>query len=218
MSAAAFRIVQSLDTDGVAFATVIDVGANMGQFARAAIGRWPEATVISFEALPEEVQLLEAALATFPQVEVHAVAVGATDGTTMFYPHRHRQSSSALRVTPSVSGERWAHELPATVVPQQSLDTVFAGRSIERPALLKIDVQGYEMEVVSGGGGVLRQVDAIVIEVAFEARYEGQPTFSAVVEAMHRVGWSFIRPLDFSYDDGGQIAEVDCLFLPSRPS
>lgn len=212
-SLAAFRLVRSLQTDGWNFATVIDIGANAGQFTRAALGAWPGAQVVAFEPLPGAADSLAEAVDPIGRVEIHRCAVGAEDGITTFVPHRHDLSSSVLPVAESAKALPWAEELPPESVELRRLDTVIDGRILARPVLLKIDVQGYELEVLRGATDTLAQVDAILVETAFVPGYEGQPAFGMVDDALSALGWRLIRPLDFRRETDGRIVEADCLYL-----
>jgi FkbM family methyltransferase len=212
MSLAAFRLVRSLADDGWAFATVLDVGANAGQFARACVGAWPAVRVIAFEPQPEAAARLEAAVGAVGHLEVHVVALGAEDGTTRFFPHQHSLSSSVLPVADDARGERWARELPCVRVPIKRLDSALAGEVVARPCLLKLDTQGFELEVIAGAGAVLDQVDALLVESAFDPRYTGQPPFSKLHEALQERGWMLVRPLDFRRESDGRIVEADLLY------
>lgn len=211
-SLAAFRLVRALRDDGWDFATVIDVGANAGQFTRAALGIWPAARIIAFEPLPEAADAVAAMAGTTGDVEVHRCALGAADTTTTFFPHRHSLSSSVLRVASGAGDLPWAEELPGRSVDLRRLDTVLAGRTLARPALLKLDVQGFELEVVNGATETLGQVDAVLVETAFVPGYEGQPTFAAVDRVLSALGWSLARPLDVRRERDGRIVEADCLY------
>lgn len=212
MSLAAFRLVQSLHQEGMSFATVLDVGANVGQFARASLGRWPGVHVIAFEPDPDVAARLGASLGKAGRVEVHALAVGSEDGTAAFFPHAHRLSSSLLPVADGVRGEPWARELTPLTVPRRQLDSVLAGRTLERPCLLKIDAQGLELDVVTAATATLEQVDAVLVEAAFEPRYAGQPRFSQVHQTLLDLGWELLRPLDFNRGADGRILEADLLY------
>ena len=106
----------------------------------------------------------------------------------------------------------WAAELPSETVTLHRLDTVVHGRTLARPVLLKLDVQGFELEVVTGAADTLAQVDAILVETAFVPGYAGQPAFAAVHEALSQLGWSLDRPLYFRKETDGRIVEADCLY------
>lgn len=211
-SIAAFRLVEAIGAEVPAFATVVDVGANAGQFSAAALARWPGADVVAFEPLPRAAALLRVALARFPRAEVHQVALGASAGTVALHPHRYSPSSSVLPVAPDVRGRyAWTEEEPALDVPLCRLDEVLAGRELAGPVLLKLDVQGYELEVLAGATEVLGQVDRLVLELAFERFYEGQPLFSEANRWLEVRGWHLARPLDWRQEQG-RVVEIDCLY------
>ena len=177
------------------------------------LGTWPDAAVIAFEALPAAA----AALQTTPQlgarVELHQVALGDHDGTITFYPHEYSLSSSPLPVSADMQRRyRWARETAPIEVPVRRLDAVLAGRVLARPVLLKLDVQGYELNVLAGAPETLASVAAIVIEQAFDAVYQDQPLFGASHRALEQAGWRLVRPLDWRRE-GERVAEMDCLYL-----
>jgi FkbM family methyltransferase len=213
LSIAAFRLVHGLAAEGLSFATVIDVGANVGKFSRAALGMWPAATVIAFEALPAAAEEFQAANQLAGRVELHKVALGAHDGTIAFYPHEYSLSSSPLPVPAAIQRRYpWARETPPIEVPVRRLDAVLAGRVLAGPVLMKLDVQGYELEVLAGAPETLASVTAIVIEQAFDAVYQDQPLFGASHRALEQAGWRLVRPLDWRRE-GERVAEMDCLYV-----
>lgn len=212
-SVAAVQLVGSLSRRGMSFATVVDVGANVGQFSRAALGFWPTADVMAFEPLPECAEALRLTVGPHGSLEVHAVALGREDGTVRFHPHDYTLSSSALAATEAAKREHaWAKERPMIEVPLHRLDTVLEGRTLRRPALLKLDVQGFELEVIAGARSTLAQIDALLVEVAFERAYEGQPLFHEVHDRLTGVGWELDGPVD-ARRATGRIVELDCLYL-----
>jgi len=215
-SVAAFRLVRGVAGEGLTFATVIDVGANVGKFARAAVGMWPEADVIAFEALADVASQIRLDPRRIGQVEVHSVALGAHDGTIVFHPHEYSLSSSPLPVPEELQRRySWARQLPPVEVPVRRLDAVLAGRALRHPVLLKLDVQGFELEVLAGATTTLESAAALVIEQAFDRVYEGQPLFGESHAFLEAAGWQLIRPLDWRRE-GGRIVEIDCLYAPTK--
>lgn len=139
------------------FLTIADVGANRGQFLLSAKRNCPKATVISFEPVPSAATKLEKVAARLESAQVHRVALGAAPGSAAIrVPARNAESSMAL----DLEGE-------TIEVPVRTLDEVMHGSNFARPALLKIDVQGYEMSVLAGAQRVLPLFDDLYIEVTF---------------------------------------------------
>lgn len=206
-SLSAFRLTRGLQLAGLSFETILDVGANIGQFAAAARATWPQARILAFEPLPEAAD----ALGRLSGVEVHRLALGDRDGTSVFYPHAYSLSSSTLRVTTPVKDLAWAREEDPIDVPMRRLDTVLAGQELSGPTLLKLDVQGLELAVLAGASSTLQQVQSLVLEVAFEQSYEGQPLFPEVQRLLDRDGWARVQPLDWRVQHG-RIVEADLIY------
>lgn len=212
-SLTAFRMLRRLRTEPVEFRTILDGGANAGQFARAAVETYPEADLIAFEPLPDVAERLRAHLADCPRVTVMQTAIGATEGMLTFYRNAYSLSSSAL---PLHRNHRAAfpEAVPeATLaVPVASLDTLLANRELTPPVLLKLDLQGYEMQALRGAISVLEKVDFLLVETAFRPLYEGEPLFAELYDYLASRGFRLVRPLDVLEGTDGAILQMDALF------
>jgi FkbM family methyltransferase len=175
----------------VDFATVIDVGANRGQFAVFAARRFPKAQLICFEPLSGPREQLTRAVGSNPRLRVLDCAVGSEDGAAEFHVSASDDSSSLLPI-----GQRQRDAFPGTeesaLMPVQvkRLDSALHEADLGRPTLLKIDVQGGELEVIQGAGRLLLSIDAVLVEVSFVELYAGQ----ALVDAV----WAHLRESAFS--------------------
>ena len=127
------------------FATVIDAGANKGQFAVYALFRWPRARVISFEPLPEPRAKL--ARVTGGRAEIHDCALGAETGETCMHIASRADSSSLLALGKRQKTIFKMEEVARLTVSVRRLDGC-VGSDLPRPSLLRIDVQGYELEML----------------------------------------------------------------------
>jgi FkbM family methyltransferase len=214
-SVSAFRLVVALRELALQPVTVLDVGANIGQFARAAWETWPLARIVAFEPLPEAAAVLRKTLDPAGGHRVDEVALGDFDGTVPFHSHHYHLSSSVLPSTDVARRRyRWAEESGSFEVRIRRLDSLLDELSIVRPVLLKIDVQGFELHVLRGAEKTLALVDAVVVEQSFDESYEGQPTFAEVYEHLAGRGWRLARVLD-TRREGPLLAEVDCLYVRS---
>jgi len=218
-SLASHRIVRALVQQGVSVESVIDVGANVGQFCVAAAKVLTPRKIYAFEPLPSAYSRLRKNTQKLCGVQLEHVALGERKGEVEFYVNAHSHSSSILRL-----GESHRNAFPNAVetdvirVPMTTLDRALAGIGVARPCLLKLDVQGYEDRVLEGAHDTLLAVDYIVSELSFKPMYEGERTFTDMLELMSRYGFKFIRPLDFLRDPATQeILQVDGLFERMRP-
>jgi FkbM family methyltransferase len=203
---------------GLEFNTVIDVGANRGQFALVARRCFPSAELVSFEPLPAPFLLLQAVLGDDQHATAHQVALGEVAGdATIHVPHKDH-SSSLLPIT----------DLQNTVFPgtaEESTQTIRVARLsdlvkpevILAPALLKLDVQGYELSVLKGSADVLDRFAYVYVECSFVELYEGQALAGDVISWLSDKGYSLRGVHNTYYDSCGQAIQADFLFT-NRPT
>lgn len=195
--------------------TVLDIGANTGQFSSAVRAVLPEATIYAFEPLPDCYEELKRRLANHGRFHGFCVAVGDTEGTAEFWRCRFSKSSSIL---PMADLHRrafpWTASTLRTTVPVATLDSYAGKLDLKHTVLLKIDVQGYEERVIRGAAHVLDQVDLILVEVSFQPLYEGQGRFEDVYSLLSRSGFSYCGNMDqlFSPLDG-RVLQADAFFV-----
>lgn len=209
-SITAFEMAGALRASGLRPEVVIDGGANAGQFARAMAETFPEARVIAFEPLPEVAQTFRERLGSEPRVRLVQSALGAEPGRLTFYRNPYSLASSALPVAedgPLVQPHEEALEVPVT-----TLDDALADDDLPASTLLKLDLQGYELEALRGGPETLGRVGHVLLEVALRPSYEGEPTFEALLDHLRPFGFRFLRPVDVLRDEAGTIVQMDALF------
>lgn len=193
------------------FGTVVDVGASRGQFASFARDRFPGATVICFEPLPESRDALATVLQG--QAEILPFAVGDQAGTSVFHVSAADDSSSLLPI-----GRRQREEYPGTEESREvdvqvvTLADALEDRALRSPALLKVDVQGFELAVLRGAGELLDRFDEVFVECSFVELYDGQALADEVIAFLLARGLRFAGPFGVSYGRGGQALQADLLF------
>ena len=214
-SLSSYRLVSSLRRQGVVPGTVIDVGANVGQFAVACAKMFPDATIHSFEPIPECVEGLRRHAAKLDRIRVYPMALGARTGDISIHVNSHRHSSSLLSL-----GRRHQDAFPAAreigtiQVPISTLDEQFSALPLEGPVLLKLDVQGYEPQVLEGASRTLNRVDYALLECSFRPLYEGETLFIEMVRLMAGCGFEFSHPLGWLEDPRKEeILQMDALFV-----
>jgi FkbM family methyltransferase len=174
--------------------------------------------VIPIEPDPRVVDMLRANLPAEVRENVLVTAVGNTIGTAVFHVNRDPQVSSLLQLGPdrleSFPGSTVVEEI---TVPVTTLDALFADRTLPVPILLKIDVQGFEDRVITGGPMFLSRIDWVLMEVSFSKLYEGERDFASILELMESRGFRFARPVNFHVSPRtGEIIEMDALFFRGR--
>jgi FkbM family methyltransferase len=172
-------------------AAVVDVGANIGQFAIVAREVYPHATILSFEPLPQASKKLRALFAGDPRFEHVALALTDVGGALPFHVSGADDSSSLLPLA-----ARQVAEFPATrgvdtlEVTAARLDDAMAGRPLPDGALLiKLDTQGTELAVLRGGPDTLARARYLILEASFVELYEGQAEASEINAFLVERGW-----------------------------
>jgi FkbM family methyltransferase len=191
--------------------TVIDVGGGRGQFAVFACARFPDATILCFEPLPGSAAKIRRILGDSPRVEIQQVAVGVESGTTSVHVSDDSDSSSLLRPTreqlrryPSTGSVRTLD------VEVRKLDDLV--ESVELPLLIKIDVQGGELDVLVGAERLLSEATELFVECSFVELYENQPLAGDVIAFLGDHGFDLAGIYSGSYGDDGVCVQADLLF------
>ncbi len=195
--------------------TLLDAGANKGQFSLAFRALRPAAQIIAFEPLPEAADVYEQVLPPDGHTCLQRVALASNEGSAQFFVADRPDSSSLLR--PGMGQERAFGVRGATTikVPIRRLDTCVNFRSLGHPILLKVDVQGGELGVFQGCDP-LGDLDFIYVELSFAELYEGQPLFQDVTDYLKSRGFTIAGI--FNQVTTGEFGptQVDALFKRAR--
>ena len=193
---AAFR---KLSKWGFAPTLILDVGANVGDWSKAAWRQWggstPAPTLLLVEGSPRRVDAL--ASTGWPFL---ISVVGASTREVPFFdsPVAHT-GNSVLK-----ENGAWFKDVDATTTVQRTLDELVAGYVEDAgvgelpppPWLLKMDVQGYELEVMKGAASVLKNVECIMMEVSIVQYNSGAPLVAAVFRALDEAGFQAVDRVD----------------------
>jgi len=193
--------------------TVIDVGAHKGQFALYIKARLPKAEVHCFEPLPQACSRLEQLFESDSSVHVYAFGLGNKDQVSDLHVSQHDDSSSFREI-----GPRQVSQFPGTElaylekVSIKRLDDVLARETLKKPILLKIDAQGYELEVLKGSEQVLSHCSQVLVECSFVEFYVGQALFDDVYRFVVQRGFRLIGANCSAHDAAGRWLQADVLF------
>lgn len=212
-----FLVAASVEHDRTPLAhdylTVLDVGANRGQFALVAARRFPQASLVCFEPQDGARRTLGRVLATHPRHRVVPTAVAASAGSSLFHVTKADDSSSLLPSTAYQVDLFPGTQVVGTLrVPTERLDVLVSPASLTAPVLLKIDVQGTEMEVLRGAEGLLAAIDTVLVECSFVQLYEGQAVADEVIRMLHAHGFGLTSVVAPTTDATGQLVQADFIF------
>jgi len=201
-----------------AYRTVVDVGANRGQFLLVAAHRFPDAALIAFEPLPGPRQVLQRALPRRRPVRLFEEALSDRAGTATFHVSRADDSSSLLPISAAqVATFPGTDEVAQVLVRTARLDEVLAPEDLVAPVLLKIDAQGGELAVLEGATSLLPRIDTLLVECSFAELYEGQPTADAVVRFLYGHGFGLHSVGQVSRTPSSRPIQADLVFERLAP-
>jgi FkbM family methyltransferase len=202
---------------------VLDVGANVGQFAHDLRRGGFSGRIVSVEPVPAFVERLEKEAADDPQWAVHGLALGSTDGTI---PLRVQRTFSSVLPASEYGKRRFptlqqgAEEEHIVDVPLRRLETLLReqfgepGGHPTRPRIfLKMDTQGFDLEVFRGLGAWAEHVVGLQSEVSLLPIYEQMPRMAEAIAEYEKGGFEISGLYPVTSEPDGRVIEYDCVMV-----
>ena len=198
---------------------VLDVGANIGQFydfLRQQVGY--DGVVISFEPIQAHADALRSRAKHSPNWDVEGYALGATDGTAILNVMKDSVFSSFLapdsvHVSTFATYNQVVRQETVTV---RTLDGVFDDlkrRYASRSVYLKLDTQGFDLEVLRGAPNTLQSVTALQTEASVRQLYANMPNYYTSIAAFESAGFALSGMFPVTHDDRLRLIEFDCVMV-----
>ena len=208
------RLFDFLEIDGV-----IDVGANTGQFRdflRKEV-RYP-GDIVSFEPIPDLVTRLREIARDDPKWVVKGCALGASAGRAEFNVMASTVFSSFLNPTHDVVEQfRTQNDVrEKMLVDVRTLDDVIPEFRKERGTnniFLKLDTQGFDLEVLRGGVKTLGSLRALQFEASVQRIYEGMPRYDEVIRYLEDRGFAISGIFPVDARQFPVLVEFDCYMI-----
>lgn len=195
-------------------ATVLDVGANRGQFAQWLTDYGFRGQIHLFEPLPEAYAALNAAGAGRPGWIAHEYALAAREGEAVLNVGRNDETSSLQSVAKDDAAKLTALEVvDKLTVRTRRLDNVLAECRIDPArAFLKIDAQGGEAAVLEGAGDAVNKFPLIQLETAIAPLYDGETQLAPMIAYFRARGFVVrgVRPVYF-HPSNRELMQVDLI-------
>jgi FkbM family methyltransferase len=196
---------------------VLDVGANVGQFAASVRAVGYAGLIVSFEALPGvHEELSRRASADDHWRIAPCAALGSAPDNALINVAANTASSSLLPMCEAhLAAAPESAYVGQTAVRVERLDALAAALVPAQGELyLKIDTQGYELEVLKGAGGLMPRIAAMQIELSFIELYAGAPTLARMVAFLSELGYElFNLAPGFKDRRSGRLLQADGFFV-----
>jgi FkbM family methyltransferase len=204
------RHLKRLDPD-----IILDIGANRGQFTLLCRQLFPTIPVIAFEPLPSAYAIHARIFDSDPSVTLHRIACGAEEALVEFHVAEKDDNSSTL--APSLQQEVFGgSSTDETITVRQRRVDQIADLHQYHSALLKIDTQGNELDVLKGAASILPRMQWIYVEASFVELYEDQALAHSVIAYLANHGFGLHGIYNPAYDAGGRCVQADLLFQASE--
>lgn len=195
--------------------TIIDIGANKGQFADKIRNLLPNSTIIAFEPLKNDYDFLKKHFKNDNNFISYNYALGDKECDIEFEENEYTPSSSLLKLSETHKlNFKNAIKTTKTTVRMKMLDNVLNTNNLKTPFLVKIDVQGFEDKVICGGIELLSNAKVIICETSYYELYKNQPKFDDIYMKFKEIGFEYkgnIEQLHSPHDNS--ILQSDSVFI-----
>ncbi|MEN6584958.1 MAG: FkbM family methyltransferase [Sulfuricella sp.] len=196
---------------------VVDIGANRGQFALVARYCFPAARIVSFEPLLSPSNIYRSVFADDKNVTLYQVAIGPEAGNVTIHVSQRDDSSSLLPIssTQNLIFPGTA-EVSAETISAGPLNLYFNHSVEDEESLLKLDVQGFELQALAGCEDRLRHFTWIYVECSFIELYEGQAFAHEVIAWLRERDFDLTGVYNVIYKYNGRAVQADFLFSKKK--
>jgi FkbM family methyltransferase len=192
---------------------VVDIGANRGQFALCIRRLYPQAQLFCFEPLRKPALSWVRNFGSDPRARLFNQAIAAESGSATMSVSRWDVSSSLLPFAQAQHDNfPLTEEASREVVETTTLEACIEPQAIRPPALLKLDVQGFELTALKGCGALLQRFDYVYVEASFIELYVGQALATEVIGFLFGHGFRLICVANPSYGKSARPIQADFLF------
>ncbi len=203
-------LLEELRAHGLVCQSILDVGANCGQWSRVAKSVFPTANCFLIEPQVEMRSYLVNFCKEHPGSRWFLAGAGAKPGVLTLTIWDDLAGSSFL----PPESEKLKAAGKQRSVPIITIDSLIKNGAIAMPQLVKLDIQGFELEALRGGATLFGNVEVFILEVSLFRFMEGQPVFHEVVAFMADRGYwvyDFASFLRRPYNDA--LGQVDICFV-----
>lgn len=202
---------------------VLDIGAHHGEYGRFLRDIGYQGRLVSFEPLQESFAQLERSSARDQSWLIHNAAVGSSSGrATIHVPSATTLASflrpSAYSLSQFPDQARLVRAESVEVVTLDDLHETFTDGIPTPRVLLKLDTQGWDLEVLQGAGRTLESVLVLQSELSVKPLYDGMTSYLEGLATLQRLGFELSGVFPVAHDPQHRVIELDCLMIRESES
>lgn len=193
---------------------IVDGGAHKGGMIDIFLGQFRSPIIHAFEPIPDLAKELIKTYSTRKNVAIHENALGADNKQISFNVFNFIGSSSVFSASDIARGYhgKKMDTSQEIQVQQVRLDEILD----DEIDILKLDLQGYELEALKGCGRLLENIKTMTVEVEFVPMYDGQPLFGDIDVFLRKNGFKLLNLYELWTHPDGQLTAGDAIYLNTR--
>ena len=196
--------------------TIIDIGSNKGQFILLIEKIYPNKNIYSFEPIKEMIDKQKKFFSYKNNIIFHNIALGSSTTLKEFLITARMDSSSFLKIVSDKNKSKNYDIVENRNIQINTLDNLLINEKISHPVLIKIDVQGYELEVLRGANNLLKKTDYLLLEVSKNEMYQNQPIEKVIVEYLKNLNFDILKSNNWSKIQNTNFYQRDIIFYKKQ--
>ena len=192
--------------------TLIDVGSNKGQFVLLCIKFFPNLLIYSFEPIKEALIKQKNLLSFKNNIYFYNTGIGNKKKKINFFITNRVDSSSFLTINKSKNYNKNYYVKEKRKIKIQKLDQILNNKKLIKPVLIKIDVQGFELEVLKGSKKILPNIDYLLLEVSKNQMYNKQAIEIEIINFLKKEKFRIMVSSKWKRINNTEFMQRDILF------
>ena len=190
---------------------IYDIGAHIGTWSLLAKAFIPDSIIHAFEPIESHITEFQNRISDIKDINLHQVALGNQTGNISINITNRSDASSLLEAAELVDEQYGVKKDREQMIKIFTLDDYIITQKIPLPDFIKLDVQGYELEVLKGAQQCINHAKWILCEVSFYPYYQNQPLFYDIFEHLKNYSYN-IYAFGSETPTGSILTQIDVLF------
>lgn len=199
--------LKALKNSGFEPRTILDIGAHHGSWSEEILGIFPDSKVIMFEGNSDCIPHLEE---TGHPYEL--VMLSNEEKKVPFYKHKGRYTTGDSLYKEQTSAYT-ENNCNIDYVECKTLDRVVTEMGLIEVDMIKIDVQGSEKDVLSGGKNIVKSAKVVLLELQILEYNKGAPMMLDILNFMDEIGFQMVDITELHYMPDHTLIQIDALFF-----